>query len=47
MKEGEMVEIADLITMVLRDIKNEATISSVRGRARELCDRFPLYPDIA
>jgi len=47
MKETEMVQIADLITAVLRDIKNEETISSVRNQAKELCGKFPLYPDLA
>ncbi|MDQ1282246.1 MAG: glycine hydroxymethyltransferase [Euryarchaeota archaeon] len=47
MKEKEMVQIADLITTVLRDIKNEETIASVRNQAKELCAKFPLYPDLA
>lgn len=47
MMEKEMVQIADLITTVLRDIKNEETISSVRNQAKELCAKFPLYPDLA
>jgi glycine hydroxymethyltransferase len=47
MKETEMVQIADLITAVLRDIKNEETIASVRNQAKELCSKFPLYPDLA
>ena len=47
MKETEMVQIADLITTVLRDIKNEETIASVRNQAKELCAKFPLYPDLA
>lgn len=46
MKEGQMVQIADMITTVLRDIKNEDTISAVRSEARELCDQFPLYTDM-
>jgi glycine hydroxymethyltransferase len=46
MKEGQMVQIADMITTVLRDIKNEETISAVRSEARELCDQFPLYTDM-
>ncbi len=46
MKEKEMAEIADLITMVLKDIKNPATIREVRARVKELCDRFPLYPEL-
>jgi glycine hydroxymethyltransferase len=47
MKEKEMVQIADLITTVLRDIKNEATIGSAKSKAKELCDQFPIYPDLA
>lgn len=46
MKERQMVQIADMITTVLRDIKNEDTISVVRSEARELCDQFPLYTDM-
>jgi glycine hydroxymethyltransferase len=46
MLEGQMVEIADMITAVLRDIKNEETIAAVRSQARALCDQFPLYPDL-
>jgi glycine hydroxymethyltransferase len=47
MKENEMVKIADLITSVIRDIKSEETIADVRRQVRELCARFPLYPDLA
>ncbi len=47
MKEREMVQIADLITTVLRDIKNEETVKSVRAKVKDLCDQFPLYPDLA
>jgi glycine hydroxymethyltransferase len=46
MKEKEMVQIADLITEVLRDIKNERVIEGVGSRVRELCSQFPLYPDL-
>ena len=46
MKEKQMVQIADLITSVIRDIKNEETIADVRRQARELCGQFPLYPDL-
>jgi len=46
MKEKQMAEIADMITTVLRDIKNEETVSAVRSQARALCDQFPLYPDL-
>ncbi|MDH7596445.1 MAG: serine hydroxymethyltransferase [Methanothrix sp.] len=46
MRENEMREIADLITEVIRDIRNPATIESVRSRVRALCERFPLYPEL-
>ena len=46
MKEKQMVEIADMITTVLHDIKNEETAKAVRVQAKELCDQFPLYPDL-
>ena len=46
MKEKEMVQIADMITSVIRDINNEDTIADVRRQARELCSQFPLYPDL-
>jgi glycine hydroxymethyltransferase len=46
MGEPQMVQIADMITTVLRDIKNEETISEVRSEVRDLCDQFPLYLDM-
>lgn len=46
MMEQDMVLIADLISEVLRDIKNEDRIKSVRSRVAGLCSRFPLYPDL-
>jgi glycine hydroxymethyltransferase len=46
MKEKEMVQIADLIAGVLRDIKSDATVESVRSKVAHLCSRFPLYPDL-
>ena len=47
MKEKQMIQIADMISTVLRDIKNPETVKSVRAKAKELCDQFPLYPDLA
>jgi len=46
MKEKEMVQIADLISAVLKDIKDEKTIYEVRGMVKELCNQFPIYPDL-
>ncbi|VVB68931.1 Serine hydroxymethyltransferase [uncultured archaeon] len=47
MKEPQMVQIADMITTVLRDIKNEETAKAVRAQAKELCGQFPIYSDLA
>lgn len=46
MKEAEMIEIADMVAEVLWDINNEDTIASVRTRVKDLCNRFPLYPEL-
>lgn len=46
MKEKQMAQIAEMITAVLRDIKNEETIRAVRSQVKELCAQFPLYPDL-
>jgi RpiB/LacA/LacB family sugar-phosphate isomerase len=42
MKEPEMAAIADMISEVLMDLKNTATIAEVRQRVRELTAHFPL-----
>ena len=42
MAEPEMVEIADLITEMLRGLDDEATRVAVRERSLALCRRFPL-----
>jgi glycine hydroxymethyltransferase len=46
MKENEMLQIADWIAAVLRDIKNDAKIKSVKSKATQLCSKFPVYPDL-
>jgi glycine hydroxymethyltransferase len=46
MKEPEMVVIADLISRVLNDINNNATINRVREKVKALCKKFPVYEDI-
>lgn len=45
MDEAEMVEIADIITEVLKNINNSKKIEMIRERVRDLCRRFPLYED--
>jgi glycine hydroxymethyltransferase len=43
MKEEEMSQIAGLISEVLGEPENESLQASVRGRVKELCERFPIY----
>lgn len=43
MRESEMVEIADVITKVLNNIKDSGVKSKVKSRVREFCGRFPVY----
>jgi glycine hydroxymethyltransferase len=46
MKEKEMVQIAEMIGSVLKDINNQAVIDRVKEEVKELCQRFPLYPEL-
>jgi len=46
MKEPEMKIIATLIDRVLSDPENIQTRQTVRAEVRQLCARFPLYPEI-
>jgi glycine hydroxymethyltransferase len=43
MKEPEMDAVGDFIAEVLRAPEDAGVRASVRGRIRELCERFPLY----
>lgn len=43
MKEAEMSLIAGLISEVLAEPDNESVQQSIRGRVKELCERFPIY----
>ncbi len=45
MNEEEMVEIADIITAVLKNVGNSSAIEKVKERVKALCRRFPLYED--
>ncbi len=46
MKEEEMVQIANMIASVLRNIDDESVIARVKDEVAELCLRFPLYPEL-
>jgi glycine hydroxymethyltransferase len=47
MKEAEMRRVADWITHVLADPTDRTRIDEVRSEVGELCDAFPLYPELA
>lgn len=46
MKEKEMEEIGMLMAKVLDNIGNVKVYQEAREQVRELCDRFPLYPEL-
>ena len=46
MKEDEMRSIAKLIAKVIDNIKDEKVIEDVRNEVIELCQQFPLYPEM-
>jgi glycine hydroxymethyltransferase len=46
MKEPEMVQIAEMIASVLQNMGDDKVISRVRSEVAELCQRFPLYPEL-
>ncbi len=43
MKEEEMRQIAGWISETLGDHENETVQESIRGKVKELCERFPIY----
>ncbi len=45
MKEQEMEEIADLITITIENLGNSKVIEEVSARVEELCHHFPIYED--
>ena len=47
MKEAEMRQIADWIVDVLAAPTDETRIGAVRSSVNELCETFPLYPELA
>jgi len=46
MKEDEMRKIAKLISKVIKNVGDEKVIESVRQEVIELCEQFPLYPEL-
>jgi glycine hydroxymethyltransferase len=45
MKEKEMEAIAGFIARALNNVGNEAALKSVGDEVRELCRKFPIYPN--
>lgn len=43
MKEAEMKEIVDLVDRVLQHRHDTAVLEQIRGQARALCSRFPIF----
>jgi len=43
MKEKEMKQVADLMAIVLQNLKDEDKISQIREKVKKLCLKFPLY----
>ncbi len=46
MKEEEMKKIARWISQVLHNLEDENLIRRIREEVRELCEEFPLYPEL-
>jgi glycine hydroxymethyltransferase len=45
MKEKEMETIADFIARALNNVSDDAALRSVGDDVRELCRKFPIYPN--
>ena len=46
MKEDEMKLIAGYIVDILKSGGDKSVINSVKGKVKDLCDSFPLYPEL-
>jgi glycine hydroxymethyltransferase len=43
MKEGDMAEVARLVSRALHNVENETELAEVKREVRRTCERFPLY----
>ena len=43
MKEGDMAEVAKLVSRALHAVENETELAEVKRDVRKMCERFPLY----
>ena len=46
MKEEEMKLIARLISQVIKNLEDETVIERVKSQVLELCEQYPLYPEL-
>jgi glycine hydroxymethyltransferase len=45
MKEEEMDKIAEFIHTILSDVENSSLQERIKGEVKELCQKFPIYPE--
>jgi glycine hydroxymethyltransferase len=43
MKEGDMQQVAQLVSRALHAVENETELAEVKREVRKMCERFPLY----
>ena len=43
MKEGDMADVARLVSRALHAVENETELAEVKRAVRQVCERFPLY----
>ena len=46
MKEAQMIQIADFISQVHKNFKDEEKLSSIKNEVRKFCAQFPLYTNL-
>ncbi len=46
MKEAQMIQIAEFISQVHKNFKDEEKLASIKNEVREFCAQFPLYTNI-
>jgi glycine hydroxymethyltransferase len=46
LKEGEMKQVADWMNRVILNRRDKDEITRIRNEVRELCEKYPLYPDL-
>ena len=44
--EDQMKVIAELIDKAIRNFENEEELAVIKNEVKELCSKFPLYPEL-